>query len=96
MDLYSIQNSGGEVYGIFRMSDDIDLPPWEWEGRLTEELADILGINGVRTSPLEVDGVQQDRVVIDIDPYKSTAENIKRVHLAVGFICLTSDRMPNT
>jgi len=90
MDLYSIQNSGGEVYGVFPMPGEDELDASEWEGLLTDQLGDVLGINGVRSSRISYDGTEYDRVVIDIDPLKATLEIVDRVHLAVGYICLAS------
>lgn len=92
MDLYSIQNSGGEVYGIFAMPGEDDLDASEWEGLLTERLDDVIGINGVRSGRFTYDGIEQERVVIDLNPYKASPEIIDRVHMTVGYICLESSR----
>ena len=89
MDLYSIQNSGGEVYGIFDMPGEDRLDPSEWEGRLTIELQDILGINGVRYDTFTYEGIDQERIVIDLKPYGTTMEDVDRVHMVVGSICLS-------
>lgn len=84
--LYSVQNSYGEVYGIFEM------PPTTksaevWAHELKLELGDILGINGVRDMPLISSHYQepQDRVVIDIEPvYGQEQERIARIHETIG------------
>ena len=84
--LYSIQNSYGKVYGIFPMPETTKSA----EGlahELKTELDDILGINGVRDSPLYTSrtGEKQDRVVIDIVPaYGQEEAHLARVHETVG------------
>jgi hypothetical protein len=92
MDLYSIQNSGGEVYGVYDMPGEDALEPSEWEGQLTHELRDVLGINGVWCGTATYDGVECERVVIDLDPLKANNEVVDRVHMTVGYICLASSR----
>lgn len=92
--LYSIQESGGTVYGFFPLPEcegGPDLTIEEWEERLREELRGILGNNGVSVSGWEIDGEQVDRVVIDIDPSGDEVPKIEKVHNAVGFVALTSE-----
>lgn len=69
--LYVIQNSFGEVYGIFPMPATTKSA----EGIahiLKDKLADILGSNGVLDAPLmtatDSGYVPVDRVIIDISP----------------------------
>jgi len=88
--LYSIQNSFGEVYGIFPMPD-CGMTANDWAAQLSTELKDIASSrNGVRITPLAVsDGSggyeMVDRVVIDIEPVYATEEaRIARVHETIG------------
>ncbi len=84
--LYSIQNSYGEVYGIYEM------PPCNKSAEglaheLKDELSDILGINGVRDAPLyrAETKTMEDRVVIDIEAgFRDREERLSRIHDAIG------------
>lgn len=84
--LYSIQNSGGEVYGIFRVPPNTKSA----EGLAHEvkaELSDILGINGVRDTPLYTSETNtfENRVVIDIQAgFRDQEEKLARVHETIG------------
>jgi hypothetical protein len=83
---YSIQNAFGEVYGISptprtTMSAEV------LAHALREELHDILGINGVRDSPLRnsASGYEEGRVVVDIEPvFNEEDARIARVHETVS------------
>ncbi len=84
--LYSIQNSYGEVYGIYPMPKTNKSA----EGlahELKTELEDILGNNGVNDSPLwdSQSGRKEDRVVIDITPVSGQEQaRIERIHQTIG------------
>ncbi len=92
--LYSIQNSTGRVYGIFHV------PPTtkSAEGiahELKGELDGMLGINGVRDSPLYTSATEsfEDRVVIDILASPMTEdERVILVHETVGRIALSTPK----
>jgi hypothetical protein len=86
--LYSIQNAYGQVYGIFPMPDS-NQSSEVWAAELGAELGDILGINGVRDTPLasSASGEKQDRIVIDIEPSKDE-EKVARIHETVARLAL--------
>jgi hypothetical protein len=89
--LYSIQNASGEVYGIFPMPSS-NQSPEVWAAELGTELSDILGINGVKDSPLCSLGSDEvhERVVIDIDHWRSgIEERIERVHETIARLATT-------
>ncbi len=84
--LYSIQNSYGEVYGVFRMPPT-NISPDVWASDLKGKLSDILGFNGIKDSPLVLDsdtGETEDRVVIDIEPVYDIEDRLLRVHQTVA------------
>jgi hypothetical protein len=89
--LYSVQNSGGQVYGTYEMPPS-DMSTEVWAAELGSELEDILGINGVRDSGLlKADGqggyVKVPRIVVDIDPWcGSESTKLARVHQTIGRI----------
>jgi hypothetical protein len=84
--LYSIQNSYGEVYGIYKMPACTKSA----EGlahELKVELRDILGINGIRDAPLFTSETNsfEDRVVIDIEAgFRDREERLSRIHDTIG------------
>jgi hypothetical protein len=89
---YSIQDPYGEVYGEYPVPDT-DKSPEQLSRELSTELADILGINGVESSPLPGPRthIQEDRVVIDIEPTRDAKERdarLARVHRAIGKLAI--------
>lgn len=89
--IYTVQNAYGEVYGKYPLDASIGLSSQEWADRLQDELAGILGINGVHAMRLVLDSrtnIGVDRVVVDVNP--GIEDAVDRVHFAVGFIALTT------
>ena len=88
---YSIQNSGGEVYGVFPVPQPTTISAEELRDGLSFELETDLGINGVSLTTDTVEGDPVDRVVVDIRlDYASEAERIARVHTTVASLATQS------
>jgi hypothetical protein len=90
--LYSIQNSFGEVYGIYEMPNT-GKSAEVIAAELGETLAPILGINGVRDVPFvrSEPPVREDRVVIDIDPSGQVNDKLIRVGQAIANLALREE-----
>jgi hypothetical protein len=84
--LYSIQNSGGQVYGIYEAPAAL-ISPEVMAATLKDRLSDIVGLNGVVDAPLRSsNGSKEDRILIDIVPYPDEEARLERVHRAIGQI----------
>jgi len=88
MNLFSVQNDLGEVYGGLQALPDAGIEIDEWRDKIEAELGSIVGSNGVKVRPIRLDGLDQQRVVIDIKPGKDIEARLARVNDAIASIAI--------
>ena len=90
MTFFTVQNDMGEVYrGPQKLPDGLEVD--KWRDRIELELGNIVGSNGITVHPIIVDGVEQQSLVIDINPGKDVDARLVRVSDAIGAIAAAAN-----